>query len=488
MMMTMMRLWFGAIVLLACLAPTVSAQVSLVRTFPALTFSSPVDLQNAGDGTNRLFVVERSGRIRVFPNNPSVASSSVFLDITDKVRAGGELGLLGLAFHPQYASNGFFYVNYTRGFLGNLSNPLRSVIARYQVSADPNHADSLSEQVLLEFSQPYENHNGGQLAFGPDGYLYIATGDGGSGGDPQNNAQNRSILLGKILRIDVSGTPYAIPPTNPFAGNVLGYREEIYAYGLRNPWRFSFDPQTGWLWAADVGQGLWEEIDIVTAGRNYGWRIMEGFECYNASSCDTSGLTLPIWSYYHEPLGGYSVTGGYVYRGSFAPGLVGKYIYGDYVTQRIWALSYDGTGPASNESLLTAPASVSSFGVDETGELYVVDLNGGGLYRFDSASSAGGQGPLPSMFRLRQNYPNPFNGQTVIPFSLPSSSDIAIMIYDIRGREVRRLTEGAWGAGEHSVQWDGTDGDGRALSSGLYTVQLVVDGTISDARSMTLLK
>jgi glucose/arabinose dehydrogenase len=466
------------------------SQISLQPAFPSLSFSSPVDLQNAGDGTNRLFIVERSGRIRTFANNPATTSSTVFLDISDKVRAGGELGLLGLAFHPNYASNGYFYVNHTRGFLNNGSNPLRTIIARYQVSlSDPNKADSLSEQILLEYQQPYENHNGGQIAFGPDGYLYIATGDGGSGGDPQNNAQNRASLLGKILRIDISGSPYSIPPTNPYYANTQGYREEIFAYGLRNPWRFSFDSQTGWLWAGDVGQRAWEEVDIIVGGGNYGWRIMEGFACYNSPSCDTTGLTLPIWDYGHNASGGYSITGGYVYRGSGVPDLVGKYVYGDYVSQKIWTLSYDGNGGAQNALLLQSSISLSSFGVDEDGELYALDLSGGGIYRFDgAATSAEEPDPLPSGFELSQNYPNPFNGQTVIPYSLSKEAQVKITIYDLRGRSVSRLVDGYRPAGRSTVQWNGADQAGRPLPSGVYTVQLAVDGAPVDVRKMTLMK
>lgn len=473
------------VLLLVALRSTIgTSQVSLDRTFPNLSFSSPVDLQNAGDGTNRLFVVEQAGRIRVFPNNPAVTSSSVFLDITNKVRSGGELGLLGLAFHPDYPSNGWFYVNYTAGFSGNAGNPLRTVIARYRVSpSDPNRADSLSEQILLTFNQPYENHNGGQIAFGPDSCLYIATGDGGSGGDPLNNAQNRSSLLGKILRIDVNGSPYAIPPTNPFAGNLQGYREEIYAYGLRNPWRFSFDRSTGRLWAGDVGQNTWEEVDIIVLGGNYGWRIMEGFSCYNSPTCDSAGLSLPVHSYDRSATGGASVTGGYVYRGSAVPSLAGKYVYGDYVSRRVWTLSYTGPGTAQNEYLLTAVGPISSFGVDESGELYALDHAGGGVYRFDSVSSSGPSDELPSTFELAQNYPNPFNGQTAIPYSLPRGAQISIVVFDLRGRQVARLFEGFRSAGRYDVQWDAAD-----LPSGVYTVRFSVEGVSVDVRKMALIR
>ena len=350
-------------------------QYKLKNAFKNLSFDNPVDLQHPDDGINRIFVVSQKGLIYVFKNTRSVKSAKIFLDIRDKVTYGIELGLLGLAFHPDYKNNGYFYVNYTT------SNPLRTIIARYTVNPKKrNSADKNSERILFQINQPYRNHNGGQLAFGPDGYLYIALGDGGSSGDPEDNGQNKSSLLGKILRIDVNCTSenknYCVPSENPFVGNTQGYKEEIYAYGLRNPWRMTFDPATGWMWAGDVGQDSWEEIDIIEKGENYGWRIIEGNHCYNPSSdCDTSGLTLPVWEYGHDE-GGCSITGGYVYRGTKFPELYGKYIYGDYCSGSIWALSYDGVNPATNKLLLTADIEISSFGIDKDNEMYICDLNG----------------------------------------------------------------------------------------------------------------
>ncbi|KXK25155.1 MAG: putative glucose sorbosone dehydrogenase [Candidatus Brocadia sinica] len=370
-------------------------QYKLQDAFPNLSFDNPLDLQHAGDGTDRLFVVSQSGLILVFENRSNVKAARIFLDIRDKVTAGGELGLLGLAFHPDYEKNGYFYVNYTA------PKPLRSIIARYSVSlVNPNSADKKSEFILFQVNQPYSNHNGGQLAFGPDGYLYIALGDGGSAGDPQNNGQNKSSLLGKILRLDVNCTSddknYCIPPDNPFAGNTQSYREEIYAYGLRNPWRFSFDPVTGWLWVGDVGQNLWEEIDIIEKGKNYGWKIMEGNHCYKSSTCNTSGLTLPIWEYGHDDQGGCSVTGGYVYRGKKLPELYGNYVYGDYCTGRVWALKYNGINPATNALLLKEDINISSLGVDKNNEIYLCDLNG-------------------KIYKLTTNTPTPTATPTPIP-------------------------------------------------------------------------
>jgi glucose/arabinose dehydrogenase len=355
--------------------PAATDTVTVLDTaFVNLTFGRPVDLQDPRDGTGRLFVVEQAGRIIAFVNTPAVNTSKVFLDIQSRVNStGNEEGLLGLAFHPNYAGNGHFYVYYT----AIIDSDRYSRVSRFQASAgDADAADPASEQILLEIPQPFSNHNGGQIAFGPDGYLYIAAGDGGSAGDPAGNGQNRATLLGAILRIDVdSGSPYAIPADNPFAGNNEGWREEIYAYGLRNPWRFSFDETTGRLWAGDVGQSRIEEIDIIEKGKNYGWKIMEGSSCYSPSSgCDQTGLELPVWEYTHQV--GSSITGGYVYRGSNLTGLIGKYIYADYITGRIWALHYDGVSPAQNELLFDSSLNISSFGVDGGGELYICSFDG----------------------------------------------------------------------------------------------------------------
>ena len=343
--------------------------------FPNLSFTRPVDLQHAGDDSNRLFVVEQQGMIRTFINAPETTTASVFLDIRERVRDNGnEEGLLGLAFHPDYANNGYFYVNYTA------SSPRRTVIARFEASEnDPNIADPGSELVILEIEQPYGNHNGGQLAFGPDGYLYIAVGDGGSAGDPQNNGQNRSTLLGNILRLDInSASPdrnYGIPPDNPFVGENERIREEIYAYGLRNPWRISFDAVTGELWAGDVGQNQLEEIDIITSGGNYGWKIREADRCFEpAEDCSTEGLIDPVISYGRSDGG--SVTGGYVYRGSRLPEFAGKYIYADFTSGKIWILGMNGTTINEHMELADTNLSISSFGVDQENELYICAFDG----------------------------------------------------------------------------------------------------------------
>lgn len=355
-----------------------------VEAFPNLSFTRPVDFQHASDNSNRIFIVEQAGVISVFPKQTAAAAKKIFLDIQSKVEdSGNEEGLLGLAFHPNYETNGYFYVNYTA------TNPNRTIISRFTVSSnDPDQADSASELVILEFAQPYSNHNGGQVSFGPDGYLYIAVGDGGSGGDPHGNGQSRATLLGKILRIDVNnqtnGNQYAIPADNPFANNTNGYRKEIYCYGMRNPWRFSFDPVNSRLWTGDVGQNAYEEIDIIEKGGNYGWNVMEGKHCYEPSSgCNTSGLKMPIWEYGRDQ--GISVTGGFVYRGPTLTELTGKYIYADFGSGKIWVLNYSNMSKPVNSELLEAGFSISSFGVDQNNELYLCGFDDK-IYRLEKVT------------------------------------------------------------------------------------------------------
>ncbi len=348
--------------------------LSLVAAFQQLSFEQPLDLQAPNDSSNRIFVVEKKGKIKVFSNEVNVATSATFLDLSNTLSSVSEQGLLGLAFHPNYDSNGFFYVCY------NSSENL-SVISRFTVSAtDTNIADASSELILLEISQPFTNHNGGQIAFGPEGYLYIALGDGGSGGDPLNHGQNTTSLLGSIIRIDVdannSGLNYGIPLDNPFVAN-NDIRDEIYAYGFRNPWRLSFDSQTGNLWTGDVGQGKIEEIDIVTSGGNYGWKFFEGTDCFSGD-CNSSGLIPPLFEYNHDN-GDLSITGGYVYRGSVITALQGKYIYGDFASGRIWALEENGT---TNELLFESGLAIASFGTDANNELYVCAFDGK-IYKFE---------------------------------------------------------------------------------------------------------
>jgi glucose/arabinose dehydrogenase len=358
------------------------AQIQLQSAFPNLVFTNPIDLEYANDGTDRLFVVEQNGIIKVFQNSSSASSVKVFLDISSQVSTeSDEMGLLGLAFHPDYINNGYFYVNYTTYAPARMTR-----ISRFKISStNPDSADKNSELVLIAQDQPFNNHKGGRTTFGPDGYLYLGLGDGGSGGDPNNNAQNCSVLLGKILRIDVNSTQgslnYGIPPTNPFKGNTQGWREEIYAYGLRNPWRFSFDPATGWLWCGDVGQSAWEEIDIIQNGQNYGWRCYEGLYPYNTTGCNGTDYISPIIDYDHTG-GRCAIIGGFVYRGKNAPGLTGNYIYADYCSKSIWALQYDSTAPPINTLLLTSPFGMPlAFAIDKNQELYTL-ASDGKIYNF----------------------------------------------------------------------------------------------------------
>jgi glucose/arabinose dehydrogenase len=324
----------------------------------------------APSGDPRLFVVEQAGRVRIIRNGAVVTQP--FLDITSRVSSGGERGLLSIAFHPQYATNGYIYASYT-----DLGGDTR--IERYTVSP-PNAdvVDAASASLVLAVPQPFANHNGGLVAFGPDGMFYVGLGDGGSGGDPQNNAQSTSTLLGKLLRLDVTNAaPYAVPTGNPFIGQA-GARAEIWALGLRNPWRFAFDRVAGQLYVADVGQSRWEEIHVVAASRagvNYGWRVLEGNECYNAPSCNAQGLERPVLEYSHDE--GCSITGGAVYRGSLIPGIVGHYFYSDYCTGFLRSFRYENGQAVDQRTWSVGPlGSVSSFGEDASGELYILSANG----------------------------------------------------------------------------------------------------------------
>ncbi|MEP7340054.1 MAG: PQQ-dependent sugar dehydrogenase [Acidobacteriota bacterium] len=356
---------------------TVSAQATIQLQPFVSGLAKPVFMTSARDGSNRIFIIEQSGRILVMLPGETTPNKTPFLDITAKVLApntnGSEQGLLGLAFHPQFKTNRRFFVNYTRRPDG------ATVVAQYRASAGDANVADVDEIPILTVQQPFANHNGGMMDFGKDGYLYIGMGDGGSANDPGNRAQNVEELLGKILRIDLDtptqGQPYSSPPTNPFFGPTAG-RDEIYAYGLRNPWRWSFDRTTGELYAGDVGQGVVEEIDLIQLGKNYGWRILEGTRCTNngPASCTAPGFTPPIYEYMQQS-GRCSVTGGYVYRGTRGSLPAGSYVFGDYCTGEIFLFEN-----GSARVLLDSPYNISSFGEDEAGELYVVHL-GGAIYR-----------------------------------------------------------------------------------------------------------
>jgi len=367
-------LWLGLLCLVVSVASAGPALAALQFQAIATGLTNPIGITHAGDNSGRLFITLQGGQIVIFDGAQVLATP--FLDIQSLIGSGvGEQGLLGLAFHPNYETNGFFYVNYTN-HKGN------TVVARYHVSAAPNIANPASRRIILRQTQPFANHNGGQLQFGPDGFLYIGLGDGGSGGDPGNRAQRLSTLLGKILRIDVDGRrPYTIPPSNPFVGTPRA-RPEIWAYGLRNPWRFSFDRRTGNLFIGDVGQNLFEEIDFQRAssrgGENYGWRRMEGRHCFEPLvGCNDGTLKLPIVVYSHNL--GCAVIGGYVYRGSAIPQLRGRYLFGDFCSGLIWGARFVRGRGWTRSMLQDTNALIAAFGEDQNGELYFTDLGTGSV-------------------------------------------------------------------------------------------------------------
>jgi len=371
---------------------------------------SPTCIAHAGDGSGRLFVVEKQGRIRIVQGGAFLATP--FLDISSEVYNSPEEvepGLLGMAFPPNFATNPHFYVDYTR------ASDAAVVISRFALTANGNVADPASEQIILVISKPYHNHNGGQIAFGPDGYLYIGVGDGGSEDDPNNEGQTTSTLLGKLLRIDVESgvSPYAIPPTNPFVGN-SAFSPEIWAYGLRNPWRFSFDRQTGDLYIGDVGQDTWEEVDFQAAasagGQNYGWRVREGAAPFNVpAGFNLSTLTDPVFSYAHNTAGGDCIIGGYVYRGPSSGRMNGMYIFGDYTTGSIWGLKSDGVTWHGQKLTTLNSTTFSTFGEDDAGNLYVADVGRGVIYQLTDSLAAN----APSFTPLAGTYNTPITTQVI---------------------------------------------------------------------------
>lgn len=419
--------------LICCICFTFSFAQDLELDLFASGFDRPVNIKHAGD--DRLFIVEQDGIIKIL-NADGTTESTPFLNIDPIVRStGNEQGLLGLAFHPDYDTNGYFFVNY-------INNSGDTVVSRFsRIGISPEIADPNSELVIIEYTQPFSNHNGGELQFGPDGYLYISSGDGGSGGDPQNNSQNLTSLLGKLIRIDVNNStvanPYAIPADNPFVGNSTAL-DEIWAYGLRNAWKFSFDSMTNELWIADVGQNAREEINMVAstvAGLNYGWRCYEGNSTYNTSGCPSSStLTFPVAEYAHSG-GRCSITGGYVYRGSVYPNFNGLYFFADICTQEVGYLEFIGGNWVSTFENFSG--GFAAFGEDINGELYVSTL-GGNIFKLDDASLSVEEFGLESI----SIYPNPAKDELMIDFSsIDFSSSIVISIYDMQGKNVSSVNK-----------------------------------------------
>jgi len=475
----MNRLLIAILIICVLFIPGAVYATYVFDAFPKLPFFSfPIGIEDPMDGTDRLFLLKRTGAIYVIQNDPTTSALKTFLDLNSLLTTQSEGGLLGLAFHPDYEHNGYLYVTYTA------TNPIREVLARYSVNpANPDAALPASALTILEIPKTNLYHNGGCIEFGADGYLYWSIGEDGI----DYLAQDLTQWNGKLLRIDVDhpsgGNQYGIPADNPFAGSGGGVHKEIWAYGFRNPWRFSFDPPTGRLWLADVGNNAWEEIDIVRKGRNYGWPRMEANDCFSPSTCDTTGLNidLPLYAYPHD--GSASITGGFVYRGPTIPSLVGKYIYADYITGDLSALSWDGVNPPTS-TLLNSVSSVSSFGIDKDGELFMTSFDGN-IYRLFATTTAVGTRAIARALRIG---PNPFNTQTAISLDLGSAAHVDLAVYDVAGRRVASIMKGYSDRGVHHAFWNGRDQSGHALASGVYFVRLGLNGNTAETHRVTLVR
>lgn len=444
---------FSAFALIACTtslnAGAQDLEIDFSEAFQGISFQSPLGIRFADGDSSTVYIAEHTGVVKVMENDPDANDVGIFLDISDRItgQPGGEF--YSIEFHPNYLENGYFYVRY------KLLNPHRTILSRFQRSADdPLRADPESEVILLEIETPNNenNHHGGDLDFGPDGYLYVPTGDGGMHLDPLWNAQNPHGLLGKVLRIDVDnpaeGLNYGIPPDNPFVGNDLDWREEIYAMGFRNPWRLGIDQETGDVWVGDVGEVTWEEINLVRPGENYGWPLMEGPECLGGGDeCDMSRFTLPVRAYPRDE--GICVIGGYVYRGKAIPSLVGKYIYTDFTMRHLWALSVDEEGTVHNERIGEIPFNMAAFGVDPEGEILVADFFNGNVLRVNQAVSESDESEeIVRSALLSVPYPNPATDNVSIRFSSDEHGEARIVLYDMLGREVDTIFRGSVLAGE----------------------------------------
>ena len=495
-----MRYALACLLALGLAAPTVAQSVTFDNAFPNLTFTNPTGFFHPGDGSTLVFVTEQDGNLLVFDNDAAVVEPDTFLVLPEEIGSGGERGFVGLAFHPDYATNGYVYTNYT------VRSPRRQRISRWTRSAtDPRKADPASEVIMYEGDEALENfsgHNGGSIAFGPpegpsgERYLYMTHGDGGSAGDPTGNGQNLETLLGSIVRLSVDGSGTAldcaevgiatVPADNPFADGLGGDCDEIYAYGLRNPFRIAFDPVDNWtLWAGDVGQGSREEVDIIEAGANYGWAIMEGAGCFNPPmGCDMSGLTLPIHEFPHTQ-GRCAIIGGPVYRGALLPDLVGKYIFADYCQSSVWALDYDGqtaTVEIIFERILDF-GNLSSFGTDADGELYAVSIFNGTIHKFRLTDVANEDNPEARPPALTLTGSNPVRTSTTLRLSTLTDRPASLALFDVLGRRVAMLFEGTLRAGTPQTITVQTDG----LAPGVYVARLEA-GAITEALTLSVIR
>lgn len=466
---------------LICLAfAQAKAQYSLVPAFPNLSFRAPIELMQLPDTSGKFLVVSQVGQIFTFENTPTVSRRDTLLNISSRVFYSGEAGLIGIAFHPNFTLNRHLFVHYNR----RQGTQLQTIISSFFCAYDARgvlRADVSTENIVLTINQPYNNHNGGKMEFGNDGYLYISLGDGGSGNDPQNYALNMTSLLGKILRINVDpgqGTPYTIPPDNPFVNAGASVRPEIYAYGLRNVWKFCIDRPTGKIWAGDVGQNQIEEIDLIYSGANYGWRTYEGRRC-NIGPCNPAGVTMPIFQY-TQAQNDKSITGGVVYRGSSLPPIFGHYLYGDYVSGRLWALDATDTANPVNTLLMSAQGAISAFGTDSSGEVYVArySANSGSILKLVNPSISGIE---KQSIATMEVYPNPTDDEATLNYELRSTGPLKIELYSTKGDRIKEFEAGTQAkAGRHKTKISL-----KGLASGKYLIQITLG---REMRSVPILK
>lgn len=456
------------------------AQYSLVAAFPNLTFRAPIELMQVPDTSGKFLVVSQAGLIFTFENTPSVSRRDTLLNISSRVFYSGEAGLIGIAFHPDFVNNKLLFLHYNWRTGTVTQTVISSVVCAYD-SRGVLRANPSTETIVLTLNQPYNNHNGGKMEFGNDGFLYISLGDGGSGNDPQNFALNMNSLLGKILRINVDpnqATPYTIPADNPYVNAGPNVRPEIWSYGLRNVWKFSVDRPTGRIWAADVGQNAIEEINIIYRGANYGWRTYEGTRC-NIAPCSPSGVTMPIFQY-SQAQNDKSITGGVIYRGSSLPPLSGHYLYGDYVSGRLWALDVNDTTNVVNTLLMSSQGAISAFGTDSAGEVYVAryNANNGVILKLVNPSISGVSKRNITQMEV---YPNPAHEEALLDYEIKRGGSLKVELFSTKGDRVKEIKAlGQEKAGKHQLKLSLNN-----LPLGKYMVQITQG---KEMRSLPLIK